>query len=146
VRRFEEAAELRTISWLEIKGSINSGMLSPNTLYGAYLKVKIADRAYGLDLLPSEVSVEVGKHKSQGTVCIRSCRKTDTKCCFRFPSKLEDEEWSEIELGSFCTHSDEEVRMCLKEVEGVHLKGGLIVDGIEIRPKHLETASANGPN
>ncbi|WVY95287.1 hypothetical protein V8G54_034375 [Vigna mungo] len=138
---FEEAAELRTISWLEIKGSINSGMLSPNTLYGAYLKVKIADRAYGLDVLPSEVSVEVGKHKSQGTVCIRSCRKTDTKCSFRF----EDEEWSEIELGSFYTHSNEEVRMCLKEVKGVHLKGGLIVDGLEIRPKYLEKASTYGP-
>ncbi|KAK7333023.1 hypothetical protein VNO80_29783 [Phaseolus coccineus] len=143
--RFGESAELRTIWWLEIKGSINSGMLSANTLYGAYLKVKTADRAYGLDLLPSEVSVEVGKHKSQGTVCIHSCRKTNTKTSSTFPCKLEDEEWSEIELGSFYTHSNEEVRMCLKEVKGVHLKGGLIVDGIEIRPKHLEKASAYGP-
>jgi len=121
-------------------------MLSANTLYGAYLKVKTADRAYGLDLLPSEVSVEVGKQRSQGTVCIHSCRKANTKTSFPFPRKLEDEEWSEIELGSFYTHySNEEVRMCLKEVKGAHLKGGLIVDGIEIRPKHLEKASAYGP-
>ncbi|CAN1858905.1 hypothetical protein LINPERHAP1_LOCUS43038 [Linum perenne] len=27
------------------------------------------------------------------------------------------------------------MEMCLKEVDGVHLKGGLIVEGIEIRPK-----------
>ncbi|CAJ1960763.1 unnamed protein product [Sphenostylis stenocarpa] len=141
--RFEEAAELRTICWLEIKGSINSGMLSPKTLYGAYLKVKTADRAYGLDLLPSEVSVEIGKHKSQGTVCIHLRRKRNMNGYFH--RRVEDDEWWDIELGNFHTHSNEEVRMSLREVKGVHLKGGLILDGIEIRPKQLEKASTYGP-
>ncbi|RYR52431.1 hypothetical protein Ahy_A06g027351 [Arachis hypogaea] len=121
--RFEEAAELRTICWLEMNGSISTGMLSPKTLYGAYLKVKIADRAYGLDSLPSHVSVELPNYKSHGTVYIRRPSHTH-------------EEWLEIELGSFYTGLDKEVvKMGLKEVKGVHLKGGLIVDGIEIRPK-----------
>ncbi|KAJ1417154.1 Phloem protein 2-like [Sesbania bispinosa] len=144
--RFAEAAELRTICWLEIKGSIKSGMLSPKTLYKAYLKVKIADRAYGLDSLPSEVSIEVGNYKSQGTVYIRpTCRRNGKASC-HCHCKPQDE-WLEIELGSFFTQSDsdEEVRMCLKEVKGVHLKGGLIVDGIEIRPKHFQEASKHGP-
>ncbi|KAL2345639.1 hypothetical protein Fmac_006924 [Flemingia macrophylla] len=137
--RFEEAAELRTICWLEIKGSIRSAMLSPKTLYGAYLKVKIADRAYGLDSLPSEVSVEVGNRKSQATLYIHSRSKiNDKSSCKR------QDEWSEIELGSFYSHSNEEVRMCLREVKGVHLKGGLIVDGIEIRPKFKDD-STHGP-
>ncbi|KAK7397151.1 hypothetical protein VNO78_18318 [Psophocarpus tetragonolobus] len=136
--RFDEAAELRTICWLEIKGSINSGMLSPKTLYGAYLKVKITDRAYGLDSLPSEVSVEVGNHKSLGTIYIHSpCKRNGYASCHCL-YKREDEEWSEIELGSFYTHSNEDVRMCLKEVKGVHLKAGLIVEGVEIRPKLLD--------
>ncbi len=44
--------------------------------------------------------------------------------------------WIEIELGYFYNdQGDEEVKMCLKEVKGEHLKGGLIVEGIEIRPK-----------
>ena len=30
---------------------------------------------------------------------------------------------------------DGEVKMCLMEVKGEHLKGGLIVEGIELRPK-----------
>ncbi|KAJ1380875.1 Phloem protein 2-like [Sesbania bispinosa] len=144
--RFAEAAELRTICWLEIKGSIKSGMLSPKTLYKAYLKVKIADRAYGLDSLPSEVSIEVGNYKSQGTVYIRPpCRRNGKASC-HCHCKPQDE-WLEIELGSFYTQSDsdEEVRMCLKEVKGVHLKGGLIVDGIEIRPKLFQEASTHGP-
>ncbi|QHN85112.1 F-box protein [Arachis hypogaea] len=128
--RFEEAAELRTICWLEMNGSISTGMLSPKTLYGAYLKVKIADRAYGLDSLPSHVSVELPNYKSHGTVYIRRPSHTH--------SHAENEEWLEIELGSFYTGLDKEVvRMGLKEVKGVHLKGGLIVDGIEIRPKNV---------
>ncbi|XP_020213595.1 F-box protein PP2-B15 [Cajanus cajan] len=147
--RFEEAAELITTCWLEIKGSIKSGMLSPKTLYGAYLKVRIADRAYGLDSLPSEVSVEVGNRNSRGTLYIHSHCKTNRKSSCHCNCKREDE-WSEIELGSFYTHSkeeeeEEEVRMCLKEVKGVHLKGGLIVDGIEVRPKLLKQDSTCGP-
>ncbi len=44
--------------------------------------------------------------------------------------------WIEIGLGYFYNdQGDEEVKMCLKEVKGEHLKGGLIVEGIEIRPK-----------
>lgn len=113
-------------------------MLSPKTTYGAYLKVKIAERAYGLDSLPSEVSIEVGNYKSQGTVYIRSHCKSNGKSSYQCNCVRNDddeEEWLEIELGSFYTELDEEVRMCLKEVKGVHLKGGLIVDGIELRPK-----------
>ncbi|CAL5194791.1 unnamed protein product [Lathyrus oleraceus] len=131
--KFAEAAELRTIWWLEIKGTINIEMLSPKTTYKAYLKVKIADRAYGLDLLPSEVSIEVGDCKSCEKVYIHShCKRNAKSSC-----DCEcDDEWLEIELGSFYTESVQvqEVRMCLKEVEGVHLKGGLIIDGIELRP------------
>ncbi|CAI8615396.1 unnamed protein product [Vicia faba] len=131
--RFAEAAELRTIWWLEIKGAINIEMLSPKTTYKAYLKVKIADRAYGLDLLPSEVSIEVGDYKSHEKVYIHSHCKRNGK----FSCNCEcDDEWLEIELGSFYTESVQvqEVRMCLKEVKGEHLKGGLIIDGIELRP------------
>ncbi|CAB4315458.1 unnamed protein product [Prunus armeniaca] len=47
---------------------MNTQMLSLKTIYGAYLIAKLADRAYGLDSLPSEVSLEVVNFKSQGTV------------------------------------------------------------------------------
>ncbi|MED6161766.1 hypothetical protein PIB30_063841 [Stylosanthes scabra] len=145
--RFKEAAELRTICWLEMNGSISTGMLSPKTLYSAYLKVKIADRAYGLDSLPSQVLVEVGHYKSHGSVYIRPShshsRRNGESAASSGPEK---EEWLEIELGSFYTGLDKEVvKMGLKEVKGVHLKGGLIVDGIEIRPKKVEAESTNGP-
>jgi len=120
VCRFAEVAELRTICWLETRGSINNEMLSPKTMYGAYLKLKNADCAYGLDLLP----------------CIRSNCKRNGKASCLCNCEHKDE-WLEIELGSFYTEKTQiqEVRMCLKEVKGVHLKGGLIFDGIELKPK-----------
>ncbi|RVW97907.1 F-box protein PP2-B15 [Vitis vinifera] len=57
--RFSEVAELKTVCRLEIHGKIRTQMLSPNTKYGAYLIIKISNRAFGLDLMPSEISVEV---------------------------------------------------------------------------------------
>ncbi|KAK9215637.1 hypothetical protein WN944_007642 [Citrus x changshan-huyou] len=158
--RFTEVAELRTISWLQITGKINTKTISPKTQYAAYLIVKFAERAFGLDSLPSEVSLEVGNgsFKSQGTVYLRwQERKKQLECLGhlyflhrdealrsrvsegdgeRFAREREDG-WIEIELGSFYNDGGDgkEVKMCLKEVKGQHLKGGLIVEGIEIRPK-----------
>ncbi|CAI0404911.1 unnamed protein product [Linum tenue] len=54
----------------------------------------------------------------------------------RLPAEREDG-WLELEIGDFFNREkSEEVKMGLKEVKGHHLKGGLIVHGIEIRPKH----------
>ncbi|KAM1144559.1 hypothetical protein FF1_033345 [Malus domestica] len=156
--RFAEVAELRTIWWLEICGTTNTQMLSQKTVYGAYLIIKIANRAYGLDTLPSEVSLEVGSYKSQGSIYLS--KRNDIKSGKQassehehFPkvvrasrSRVLDEDrggskrgdgWMEVEIGSFyngeCDEKD--VRMSLREVKGVHLKAGLIVEGIELRPK-----------
>lgn len=147
ILRFAKGVELTTTWWLEIEGKINTTMLSPNTTYQAYLIVKFANRAYGLDSLPSEVCVVVGKSKyeSHGTVYLR-CQTNQKKCSWtrsrgskgqeRIPREREDG-WVEIELGEFYNDGggDEEVKMSLREVKGPHLKGGLVVEGIEIRPK-----------
>ncbi|XP_050380296.1 F-box protein PP2-B15-like [Argentina anserina] len=145
--RFAEVAELRTIWWLEICGTLSTEMLSPNTVYGAYLITKLANRAYGLDLLPSEVSLEVGNFKSQSTVYLTTNQKvTEVDEHVRPISRVVEERlrertdgWMEIELGSFYndgSYYNKDVKMNLKEVKGAHLKGGLIIEGIEIRPKH----------
>lgn len=142
--RFPEIAELRTICWLEIQGKIETSILSPQTMYAAYLVVKFADRAYGLDFLPSEVSVEAGQQRSQALVHLRRRDSDRTsserlRVCFLDPSRVPHRRrdgWFEIELGEFYNHGGRsEVRMRLSEVKGVHLKGGLVVEGIEIRAK-----------
>ncbi|KAJ0701602.1 putative phloem protein [Helianthus annuus] len=154
--RFAETVELRMTSWLEVEGKINTRILSPNTMYKAYLIVQVAHhRAYGLDVIPCEVSVEVGDLCSRGMVTLshNACTKQSlehvcdenkvkdgsrSKCVDRV-SRIGCERkdgWLEIELGEFYNQGmcEEEVKMSLREVNGVHLKGGIVVEAIEIRP------------
>ncbi|XP_065852101.1 F-box protein VBF-like [Euphorbia lathyris] len=157
--RFNEVARLRTTWWLEIQGKINTKMLSRNTRYGAYIVFKVTENAYGLDIIPCEVSIEVGnqirsrscaylctnKHKMQKLLYKNRMEMLESRLIngdeVRVPRKREDELWMEIELGDFFVNGEideeEEVKMNLKEVKGQHLKGGLVIEGIEVRPKHL---------
>lgn len=145
-------------SWLEIEGKINTKHLSPNTHYGAYLICEVAHyRAFGLDVLPSEVSVEVGVGEihTRGKIifshnkfikpsfeCVRHQNNVKEGLKPKVGTKISrdsherNDGWLEIELGEFYNNGEweKEVKMSLREVNGVHLKGGLIVDGIEIRP------------
>lgn len=60
LRRYLEVTEIVSVSWLKILGRIKTGMLSPNTLYGAYLVFKeSSDGAYGFKNMPVEVSIGV---------------------------------------------------------------------------------------
>lgn len=160
--RFSEVAVLRTSNWLEIEGKIKTKMLSQNTMYGAYLIMKISDRAYGLDSEAAEIAVEIGGHQvskgSKGKAYLGSKQKSNSSILvdgmkMMVTSKLinkgdeneqipceKEQGWVEIELGKFfngvCGDDDDvhEVKMSLKEVKGYQLKGGIIVEGIEVRP------------
>ncbi|KDO70549.1 hypothetical protein CISIN_1g039003mg [Citrus sinensis] len=155
--RFLEVAELRMISWLEIEGKIRTHMLSPNTMYRAYLLINITHRAHGLDLLPSDTFLEMGNQIISANTAYLSCKdkkKHQMECLFygnrtqRTKSRViegderfareRDDGWMEIELGEFFSgdeEGDQEVKMSLREIKGYQLKGGLVIEGIEVRPK-----------
>lgn len=157
--RFAKVAELKTICRLEIQGKMKTGELSLNTIYGAYLLMKISDRSFGLDSIPSETSISVGDQESISTTAYlrhpRSKKKEQLESLFyrnrietlksrvnkgevKLPREREDG-WLEIELGEFFNGGnvdDEEITMKLMEVKGYHIKGGLIIEGIQLRPKH----------
>ncbi|KAL1060930.1 hypothetical protein V6Z11_1Z058200 [Gossypium hirsutum] len=143
----QQAVELRTIWWLEIQGKINSGMLSPKTTYECYVIVKFVDRAYRLDFLPSKVTVEIGNAKSEGNVYLRQYESK--KQCLEtlwYSNRMELVLRSMAFRGIMeervaCKRDDLEVKMSLKEVTGTHLKGGLVVEGIELRPKQQTTTN-----
>ncbi|GMY21955.1 F-box protein PP2-B15-like [Fagus crenata] len=131
--RFSEVAELRTTRWLEIHGKIKTEILHQTQ---------------------NMVSIEVGNKVCNGMAYLRNedCKKQQMESLFygnrnemlrkrvieggeRFPSEREDG-WMEIELGEFFSgEAYEEVKMSLMEVKGYQLKGGLIIEGIEVRPK-----------
>ncbi|MED6161767.1 hypothetical protein PIB30_063842 [Stylosanthes scabra] len=157
--RFSMVAELRTVNWLQIEGRMRTGDLSASTKYGAYLIMKVSsNRAYGLDSAPAEVSVAIGdKVVQRGKAYL--CHKEEKKRIMErlmygnrchmlgnehdkdisVPLKREDDDgsWMEIEIGEFFTgeDTDQEIKISVMEV-GYHLKAGLIVEGIHVRPKH----------
>ncbi|KAL3629583.1 hypothetical protein CASFOL_026805 [Castilleja foliolosa] len=106
-----EIAELIMVCRLEIRGKFNTMMLSPNTTYGAYLVIHSENAKEREFDTSTEVEEQVPCARGDG--------------------------WLEIELGEFYNNeSEKEVMMEFKEVKSEQLKGGLVVEGIEIRPKH----------
>ena len=198
--RFAEVAELIDVCWLEIRGKIESRMLSQKTAYAAYLIYRTSDEAYGLTNPSQEASVKVGVYTSTKLVCllpIDILSESDAQraspsykyqicCCCEDSEEAEEEDgdseeakevdgdseeseeedgdseeaeevdgdseeaeevdgapkarnddWMELELGEFYIDEgdDGEVKIRLLEVKGGHWKRGLIIEGIEIRPK-----------
>lgn len=140
--RFSKVAELKVICKLEVKAKLRTSILSPNTKYGIYFIMKISDRAFGLKSVPVVISVEIGYQKEVHTASLdhRNGEKElpeGKQRDQRLPHIREDG-WMEIELGNFFNRGDDEkeVTVGLMEVKGFHVKGGLVIEGIEVRPKH----------
>ncbi|RZS20363.1 hypothetical protein BHM03_00052867 [Ensete ventricosum] len=150
--RFSEVAQLVAVCWLEIRGRIQSKMLSPRTTYTAYLIFKLADWSRGLGHPPHETSVTVGAQSSTRAIRLqpRGAHR-HARMMVNFPvgaPEVEEEEvggraredgWMEAEMGEFYNEDGEdgEVEMSWMEVKAGHWKKGLIVEGIEIRPKTM---------
>ncbi|KAI5648892.1 hypothetical protein M9H77_34897 [Catharanthus roseus] len=164
--RFPTVAELLDVCWFEIRGKIQTSMLSPNTTYSASLVFTTKSRTYGFDYQPAETSVAIGGEESQtravyldsegaqrhnyqiiprwrtGSFQRRNAviRRPETESTehqdAQLPKQRRDR-WMEIELGEFFVKEgqDVEVVMSLLEVKAGNWKSGLIVEGIEIRPK-----------
>ncbi|KAL5702491.1 hypothetical protein ACHQM5_027704 [Ranunculus cassubicifolius] len=150
--RFSEVAHLLHVWWLEINGKIEARMLSPKTRYAVYLVLTYND-AFGLDYPASEANIQFvdGERNASGVraVYLDDSRRfqqdynipevTETPDESKLPREREDG-WLEVEMGEFYNdHGDYgEAKMTLKEVTG-YSKGGLIVEGIELRPKANST-------
>ncbi|KAJ6856302.1 hypothetical protein NC651_038029 [Populus alba x Populus x berolinensis] len=147
--RFPEVAELIKLSWLEIRGKINTSMLSPSILYTANLVFKFSISAYGLVDQPVEVAMKLDGDK----ICEHSVRWNAERrpvdffnysCRRSIPARESDghypkkrgDGWLEIELGDFLCTEGEDGELEMRVFDGINYwKHGLIVEGIEIRPK-----------
>ncbi|EPS66833.1 hypothetical protein M569_07943, partial [Genlisea aurea] len=138
--RFPIGVELIVVSWLQIKGRINTTLLSPNTAYGVYLVFQLSHRTFGFEHLPAEAEIQAGDdfHSQRSIPLGKNGSKGKGDAAEAAPSQqcLRDDGWTEVEMGEFYTNTKEmEVTMEFRETKGMQLKGGLILEGIEIRPK-----------
>ncbi|KAG5531263.1 hypothetical protein RHGRI_026018 [Rhododendron griersonianum] len=143
--RFSEVAQVVGVCWLNIWRRISTAMLSPNTTYAAYLIFKFTGqkRHYGLESLPVKASVRFVKEGEDGYeddnssivfLTLQTLGNLDRGQNGRLP-QMREEGWMEIELGEFYNDEgdDGEVEVRLREISD--WKSGLIVEGIEVRPK-----------
>ncbi|KAF9688918.1 hypothetical protein SADUNF_Sadunf01G0037900 [Salix dunnii] len=133
--RFSEVAELRYVWWLEVTGWIDVKILSPKTTYAAYLVFKLTDWTSGFNEKRVELSVHfegsAGKEKLHVFL--------DVPPGYDMPPQPRERSdgWMEIEMGEFFSDNENDgcVRASLKEVDNYTTKNGLIIEGIEFRPK-----------
>ncbi|CAJ1976311.1 unnamed protein product [Sphenostylis stenocarpa] len=136
---FPEVVELEMVCWLEIRGVLNTLTLSPNTQYAAYFVFKTMD-VRGFANSPVELAVNfLGDHGSTKIVCldprVQSSRNNRVAGLQR--PNIRSDGWLEIEMGEFFnTTLENEVEMSVTEAKGGNWKSGLVVEGIELRPKY----------
>ncbi|KAI3894879.1 hypothetical protein MKX03_033623 [Papaver bracteatum] len=137
--RFVEVAELKWSCWLEIRGKLETRLLTPKTLYAAYLVLKFKQDVYGFDEEPIKATVEV-VGRAGGI-------NSEERCIYLSPNggkgqyfaRKRGDGWMEVELGHFYNgeleDSDGQVHMSVFETESLGAKYGIIVQGMELRPK-----------
>ncbi|KAB2621315.1 F-box protein [Pyrus ussuriensis x Pyrus communis] len=144
--RFERVAELVVVWWLEIRGKIDTRILSPSTVYKAYLVFMLSERARGFDHDdPLEVKVGLfGEEETSSKRIVFLGRQNITGRPMeidetQYPKKRPDG-WLEVEIGEFFCPGEEDgvlMEMICKELDLHRMKRGLIVQGIEVRPKRV---------
>ncbi|XP_024175345.1 uncharacterized protein LOC112180986 isoform X2 [Rosa chinensis] len=154
--RFEEVACLNSVCWLEIRGKIDMQMMSPSTLYKAYIVYKLTADAYGFRV-PVEVATrsrdygfEYKDLDRDGFIEYpdkrRGCLNPDIQIDGTLSPKERVDGWLEMELGEFLCQGKEvgELEMICVEMNDLCWKSGLIVQGIEVRPERKEYCEAKG--
>lgn len=158
-------AELLDVCWFEVRGKINIHMLSPGTNYAAYLVFTCKSRTYGFTHQTAEASVGIsGGECEKRNVCLdpegeqrqrfqivprrmglfyhrlahapRERENNPVDQNKEYPKQRNDG-WMEVELGECFVNGgqDGDLEVGLMEVNGGNWKSGLVVQGIEIRPK-----------
>lgn len=117
-------------------------MLSPHTTYETYLVFKLYEDAYGLN--SANASIRFVNEREEVPADEASTVYPDTRTSAHNieqqngeRSQRRKDEWMEIKTGEFetGTRDDDEVETRFMSTDGYVIKGGLIVQGIEFRPK-----------
>ncbi|XVF38041.1 hypothetical protein REPUB_Repub20aG0063600 [Reevesia pubescens] len=135
--RFSEVAELKLVWWLDVKGRIETTILSSTTNYAAYLVFKL-DRNYVYGFRRT-----VGLHVNVEGIASGEVRNVLLDPPGNVPQQAQErgDGWLEIEMGEFWNECGDEgtVEFSLREVDCNYYKQGLIIEGIELRPKDIVT-------
>ncbi|GLT63114.1 hypothetical protein SLA2020_356990 [Shorea laevis] len=132
--RFPEVAKLLAVCWFDIRGMISTCKLSSMTHYRAYLVFKLTATVYGFGNEPIEATIQLsGTGDLQRTVFLHA-EGEDVQNDYRYPIEREDG-WLELELGEFFNEGGQDGKLEIRIFRfNGRWKGGVIIEGIEIRP------------
>ncbi|CAI0441966.1 unnamed protein product [Linum tenue] len=150
--RFPEVAELKSVPALVIRGEITASMLSPATTYVACLVYELKSNVSGCLLV--DISVSIARTAILApTICLKPNvgshnhhENGSEMLGVRRPKSRRSDGWLEVEL-----YSHEGSKNCGSEaisiqVKGGQTQGGIIIQGIEIRPMNSEIVEPAKPN
>ncbi|XP_047257239.1 F-box protein PP2-B11 isoform X2 [Capsicum annuum] len=132
---FSEVADLRFVYWHDMRGRIDTRLLSKRTKYVVYLVFKVAGGSYGLEnanafvrFIDCESNDEAEERASVVSISVQPGENRH---------KRRVDGWLEIEMGNFFNDAGEDgdVEARLMETRRIFTKGGLIVQGMEFRPE-----------
>lgn len=110
-------------------------MLSPKTTYVAYLVFRFTRNSGGLSV-PAKTIVSFSGIRNETSNVYLQQPQGPLQDNYVFPYTRKDG-WMEIVLGEFYYDEgdDGQVEMGFQEITNLNWKSGLIVEGIELRPK-----------
>ncbi|KAK1383952.1 Phloem protein 2-6 [Heracleum sosnowskyi] len=135
--RFSETIVLINSPWFDIHGKIDTWLLSPDMTYTTYLVYKTTFTISGFQDQSVRISVGIiGEECINRTVCL------DPKSRVRHrnvtvPPRTRKDGWLEVELAEYYNKEgeDRELGISLKGPTYAKRHSGLIIQGLEIRPK-----------
>jgi len=131
-------AVLRAVCWFDISGKISTVSLSSETHYAVFLVFKMMN-ASGFHYHPTVISVGVcGGSSNSKYVCLDLNVKDNCLRELQCP-RVRSDGWLEIEMGEFFNSGLKEEQLQIKVMETTsHIqKCGFVLEGIELRPKHV---------
>ncbi|KAI3934421.1 hypothetical protein MKW98_002928 [Papaver atlanticum] len=137
--RFPKVAELQWVCWLEIRGKLDTRLLSPNTVYAAYIVLKFKEGDNGLEDKPIKVKIEVigGNDSvcSEERLIYFDASGEDPMLEGQYIARERGNGWMEVEMGHFYNKGGRdneggEVHMSVLESERLLGKYCLIVQDV----------------
>ncbi|VYS51813.1 unnamed protein product [Arabidopsis thaliana] len=129
--RFDEVPELLIIDSFDIRGVLNTRIISPGTQYSAYIVYTKTSHFNGFQTSPIQAGVGFQRHGM-------------SKTFIRFDSKKRKDGWMEAKIGDFYNEGGlmgfDLINVSVVDVARyphMNRKSGLIIEGIEFRPKDI---------
>ncbi|CAI9776087.1 unnamed protein product [Fraxinus pennsylvanica] len=132
---FSMVAKLLSVWWLDIRGKIDTKMLSPKTQYAVYLVYKLEQNYYGLGSANAMIKFLIREDDAKA-------KKRATTLRLQPPGYTNSQNavarrpdgWMEVVMGHFYNDKGDEGMVEARLLETDCQKSGLIVEGIEFRP------------